>query len=257
MHETPTLDGMPDFHDTLEFLRHRHHLSRESAAQQAGFSGSYLNRLIRDRTNPGHRVFAKLARAFDLDPLQRRHLQELWQPSADLPPAEELRQRLIGQGVQAHLDELDARKVLAVCCDPLRTVLHGNQIFRSTVPGLAEADDNFSLWMFSPAARDSIVNWESEIRYTVAILRGTLGRYRDLPRARSLFRKLRATPEFPGLWDSTPMQVAYGCRRPAPINLRAPWTNQPRSLSLEISEYGESSDVFIANGVFGTRAIAC
>ncbi|WP_431952289.1 hypothetical protein [Nocardia lijiangensis] len=53
------------------------------------------------------------------------------------------------------------------------------------------------------------------------------------------------------------MQVAYGCRRPAPINLHAPWTNQPLTLSLEISEYGESLDVLIAYGLYDTPAIAC
>ncbi|MET8779472.1 hypothetical protein ABZV58_31115 [Nocardia sp. NPDC004654] len=136
-------------------------------------------------------------------------------------------------------------------------MLVGNRIFHRMVPGLAEADNNLSLWMFSPAARDSIDNWDSEIRHTVAILRGTFGRYRDHPQAQSLFRKLRAIPEFCRLWDSTPLQVAYGCRRLAPINLHAPCTNQPLSLSLEISEDGECPDILIAYGLFDTRAIAC
>ncbi|WP_431957974.1 hypothetical protein [Nocardia lijiangensis] len=257
MQEAPILDGMPDFHDTLEFLRLRDRRSRADVATAARISTSHLDKIVGNRITPGRNSFDKLTHAFDLDLDQRQHLQELWQPSRGLPHAEELRQRLTSHGVQADLDDLDARDVLAVYFDPFRTVLHGNRIFRRTVPGLAEADNNFSLWMFSPAARDCIDNWESEIPYTVAILRGTLGRYRDHPRARSLFRKLRATPEFPRLWDTTPMQVAYECRRLAPINLHAPWTNQPRSLSLAIGEYGESPDVLIAYGVFDTLAIAC
>ncbi|MCP2320944.1 Helix-turn-helix domain-containing protein [Nocardia amikacinitolerans] len=257
MQEAPILDEMPDFHDTLEFLRLRDRRSRSDVARSAHISTSHLDKIIANRTIPGPNAFAKLTDAFDLEPAQRQHLYELWQPSRALPHAEELRQRLTIAGVQTYLDDLNTRDVLAVCVDPLRTVLHGNRIFHRTVPGLAEADNNFGLWMFSPAARDNVVNWESEIRYTVAILRGTLGRYRDHPRAQSLFRKLRATPEFPRLWDTSPMQVAYGCHRLAPINLHAPWTNQPRSLSLAISEYGESPDVLIAYGVFDTHAIAC
>ncbi|MCP2298355.1 Helix-turn-helix domain-containing protein [Nocardia amikacinitolerans] len=257
MHKVPILDGMPDFHDTLEFLRLRDRRSRADVASSARISTSHLDKIMANRTIPGPNSFAKLTQAFDLEPAQRQHLYELWQPSRGLPHPEQLRQRLASQGVQAHLDDLATRDVLAVYVDPLRTVLAGNQIFHRTVPGLAAADNNLSLWMFSPAARASIANWDSEIRHTVAILRGTLGRYRDHPRAQSLFRKLRATPEFPRFWDSTPMQVAYGCRRPAPIHLHAPWTNQPLSLSLEISEYGESPDVLIAYGLFDTHAIAC
>ncbi|WP_435593857.1 hypothetical protein [Nocardia sp. bgisy118] len=257
MQEAPILDAMPDFHDTLEFLRLRDRRSRADVARSADISTSHLDKIVANRIIPGPNSFAKLTHAFDLDFDQRQHLHELWQPSRGLPHAQELRQRLTSAGVQADLDGLDTRDVLAVYFDPLRTVLHGNRIFHRTVPGLAEADNNYSLWMFSPTARDNIDNWESEIRHTVAILRGTFGRYRDLPRARSLFMKLRATPDFSRLWDSTPMQVAYECRRLAPINLRAPWTNQPRSVSLGIGEYGESPDVLIGYGVSDTPAIAC
>ncbi|WP_280473008.1 helix-turn-helix domain-containing protein [Nocardia asiatica] len=256
MRKAPALDGMPDFHDSLEWLRHRHHLSRESAAQHAGFSSSYLHRLIRNRTYPGPRVFTKLADAFDLDSSQRRHLHELWQPSLELPPAEELRQRLTGLGIQAHLDHLDTRYTLAVYLDPLRTVLHGNRIFHRMVPGLAEADNNYFQWMFSPAARDRIHNWDNEARYTVTILRGPLGRYRDLPRARMLFQRLRTTPEFPRIWESTPMQVTYDRPRPTPIHVHTPGTDKPLPLNLEISDYPDCPHVLLAYGLYDTSAIA-
>ncbi|MGY1946221.1 helix-turn-helix domain-containing protein [Nocardia asiatica] len=256
MRKAPPLDGMPDFHNSLEWLRHRDHLTRESAAQQAGFSSSYLNKLIRDRISPGPRVFAKLAHAFDLDPSQRRHLHELWQPSDDLPPAEQLRQHLTVLGIQTHLDHLDNRQALAVYLDPLRTVLHGNRTFHRMVPSIAEADNNYFQWMFSPAARDHIHNWDNEARYTATILRGTLGRYRNLPRARTLFRKLRTTPEFPRIWETTPMQVTYDRPRPTPIHIRTPGTDEPLSLNLEISDYPDCPHVLLAYGLYDTSAIA-
>ncbi|MEU2043304.1 helix-turn-helix domain-containing protein [Nocardia niwae] len=255
MQKAPALDGMPDFHDSLEWLRHHHHLSRESTAQHAGFSSSYLNRLIQHRTYPGPGVFTKLADAFDLDPAQRRHLHELWQPSLELPPTEQLRQHLTALGIHAHLDHLDTRDTLAVYLDPLRTVLHGNRIFHRIVPGLPEADNNYFQWMFSPAARDRIHDWDNEARYTVTILRGTLGRYRDLPRARTLFQRLRTTPEFPSIWESTPMQVTYDRPRPTPIHVRTPGTDKPLPLSLEISDYPDCPHVLLAYGLYDTSAI--
>ncbi len=251
------LDGMPDFHETVELLRRKHHLSRESNAHQAGISASYLNQIIQNRTNPGPVVFDKLIRTFDLDPSLRRHVDELWQPSAELPPAEELRRRLTNLGVQVHLDNLDHHEIMGVYFDPLLTVLHGNQILHHLMPGLAEADDSIMKWMLSPAARDSIDNWHNELRFTISILRTALGRYRDLPRARQLFQDLRTNPAFRDAWSATPMHVTHYWTRPAPLRIRMPGTTKPIALSIEIDQHGLDSDIFIAHGLYNTCAIAC
>ncbi len=257
MSKSPMLAGMPDFHDSVEYLRHQHHLSRESAAHEAGFSGSYLHQLIRKRTTPGPRVFAKLADSFDLDTSQRQHLYDLWQPSAYLPAAAELRRHLTEFGVQHHLDHLDSREIVAAYFDPLQTVLHGNHLFHRVMPGLAEADDNILQWILSTAGRDNIEHWEYELRYVVTLVRAALGRYRDLPRARTLFRTLRTHPEFRRAWDSTPMQVTYRWSRPAPTDIRIPGTNKHLSLSFEVDEYSACPDVLITHGLYNTPAIAC
>ncbi|MGS2807731.1 hypothetical protein [Nocardia sp. MW-W600-9] len=55
--------------------------------------------------------------------------------------------------MRAHLDHLDTHEILAVYIDPLATVLHGNRTFQRTVPGLADADNNLALWMFTPPQR--------------------------------------------------------------------------------------------------------
>uniref|UniRef100_UPI001C2D867D hypothetical protein n=1 Tax=Nocardia barduliensis TaxID=2736643 RepID=UPI001C2D867D len=49
------------------------------------------------------------------------------------------------------------------------------------------------------------------------------------------------------------MQVTYDRPRPTPIHVRTPGTDQPLSLSLEISDYGECPDVLLA---YGTPALA-
>ncbi|WP_433759558.1 hypothetical protein [Nocardia sp. CA-135398] len=251
MGQAPIPAGLPDFHDSLEFLRRHHHLSRESAAQNAGISTSYLNKLAQNRKLlPRRNIVTKLARSYGLDSWQQRHLHELWEPSAHLTPAGELLHRITGLGVRAHLDHLDTREVLAVYIDPLATVLAGNWTFHRTVPGLADAGNNLALWMFTPTARRTIDNWDDEARLTVTILRGALGRYRDVPRARQLFQTLRANTEFAHIWDSTVLQVAYGRRYPAPIRLHTPDATEPLPLSLEISEFTDCADVLVAYGIF-------
>ncbi|WP_433195794.1 helix-turn-helix domain-containing protein [Nocardia sp. CA-107356] len=255
--QAPIPAGLPDFHDSLEFLRRHHHLSRESAAQHAGISTSYLNRLAQNRKLfPRRNVVTKLAHSYGLDPCQQRYLHELWEPSAHLPSADEMRHRLTSLGVPAHLDYLDTREVLAVYIDPLRTVLQGNQIFHRTVPGLADAGNNLALWIFTATARRIIDNYDDEARLAVTILRAALGRYRDLPRARHLFQTLCADPEFTRLWESTTLQVAYGRPSPAPIRLRTPDTDEPRTLNLEISEFTDCADVLVAYGIYTPPASA-
>ncbi|MET7769068.1 hypothetical protein [Nocardia sp. NPDC005366] len=259
MREDPTLPGMPNLIDSLEFLRHRRHLSRESTAKEAGFSGGRLNQINQKRTAPGPAVFKKLLTAFDtdLDTDQRRHLRELKKPSLYLPTTGELRQRLTRQGVDAHLNYLDTRNMLALCIDPLRFVLHANQTFHRMVPGLAEVDNNYVRWLFTPAARDRITDWDTEVIHTITILRANLGRYRALPRARDLYRQLRATPGFTPIWDATTMQVAYGCPHNQLLHIHTPDTDETSTLRLEISDYGGCPETLLIHGFPDACAIAC
>ncbi|MBF6366876.1 helix-turn-helix domain-containing protein [Nocardia puris] len=254
---SPALTGMPDFHDSVEYLRHHLNLSREALAHHAGISVSYLHQLIQKRTTPGPRAFDGLVRVFDLTPAQRRHLHELIQPSADLALAADMRRHLTNLGVHAHLNHLDTRDILAAYTDPLQTVLHANRTFYRVMPGLAEAGHNIIRWMLTPAARDILDNWDDELRYFVALLRPALGRHRDLPRARTLFRNLRAHTEFRDAWDNTPMHVAYDASRPTPFSIHIPCTNQPVLLSIEIDQYNACPDICLTHGLYNTATLAC
>ncbi|WP_043660436.1 MmyB family transcriptional regulator, partial [Nocardia thailandica] len=187
---TDVLSGMPDFHDTLEFLRHKRQLSRESTATQAGFSISRLNEIIQHRTPPGPKLKKGLYAFFDLTPTQQRHLDDLLRPSATLPTITGLRQYLADQNVQTHLDHLDRCEVMGAYLDPLQNVLHANQAFYRMTPGLADADHNIVAWMCCQTARDLIEDWHEHLLYNIRNLRTSLGRYRDAPRARALFQTL-------------------------------------------------------------------
>ncbi|RBO78361.1 MmyB family transcriptional regulator [Nocardia puris] len=254
---SPALTGMPDFHHSVEHLRHHHNLSRESVAHQAGISVSYLHQLIQKRTIPGPRAFDGLVRVFDLTPAQRRHLHELIQPSAELALTADMRRHLTNLGVHAHLNHLDTRDILAAYTDPLQTVLHANRTFHRVMPGLAEADHNIIQWMLTPTARDIIDNWDGELRYFVTLLRPALGRHRDAPRARTLFRNLRTHREFREAWDSTPMQVAYDTSRPAPFQITLPCTTQTLALSIEIDQYNACPDVCLTHGLYNPAERTC
>ncbi|MFD3430737.1 MmyB family transcriptional regulator [Nocardia fluminea] len=257
MFNPPLLLGMPDFHDSVEYLRHNRNLSRESTAQKAGISSSSLNKLILQRKIPGPTVFDKLVQFFDLTPTQARHLQDLLQPSGRLKSIDELRRRLTDQGLQAHLDRLNQHEILGAYLDPLQTVLHGNQVLHRMMPGLDKADHNVIRWMLTPAARDRVYGWHGELLDLVRNLRTVLARYRHDPRAQELFQTLRKDIAFRSAWDGTPMQVTYDWPRNTPMRLRIPGTSKPLALNLEINEYGACSEVLVVHGLYSTPAIAC
>lgn len=248
---------MPDFYDWL--LRARLHLglSRESAAQRAGISTSYVNRIERDHAHPAREVVERLARAYHLNPWQQRHTFDLWEPSATLPPTADLRCHVEGPAVQAHLDHLDARYVASAYITPLSTVLQSNRTFEQAVPGLADCDHNLALWFFTPTARHVIDHWDHEALGWVAVIRAMLGRYRDTPQAQQLLRKLRATNDFHRLWERNQLQVAYGRRTAPPIRLRLPCAPIPVSISPQVTEFGDRTDLLVVYGVVEAPAIAC
>ncbi|MBW0272524.1 hypothetical protein ATM97_20300 [Nocardia sp. MH4] len=253
----PLLPGMPDFHDSVEYLRLSRNLSREATAQQAGISISRLNQLIWQRQIPGTKVFDKLVRFHGLSPAQRRHWEDLLQPSRPLVSTDELRRRLTAHRVQDHLDVLDQHEILGGYLDPLQTVLMGNEVLHRMMPGLDQVDHNIIRWMLTPAAHDRVYGWHGELLGLARNLRTVLARYRDDPRAQELFHTLRKDIAFRSAWDGTPMQVTYDWPRTTPMYLRIPGTSKPLALNLEINEFGACSEVLVVHGLYSTPAIAC
>ncbi|WP_280335718.1 helix-turn-helix domain-containing protein [Nocardia wallacei] len=245
---------MPDFHHWISTCRSRHHLTIETAAVSAGITVSHLNKIEYGRRHPSRAATERLMNAYDLDSWQRRHTLDLWAPSQNLTPVEDLRRHLTTPAVHAHLDHLDARGVLAVYVDPLGTVLAANHAFHQTFPGLDDLDGSLPAWFFTPAARAHLPQWDFEAAHCVAILRGTLGRYRDTPDATRLLRKLRRDDDFTRLWAD--YRVAYGRRATKPIQLRPPHCDATVDLSFQVSEFARP-DILITYGVCDHPAIAC
>ncbi|MGN2638423.1 MmyB family transcriptional regulator [Nocardia takedensis] len=126
--------------------------------------------------------------------------------------------------------------------------MHGNKTFHRSVPGLDEAEHNYIQWIFSRHARRIVVDWESEARLAVAILRAVLGRYRNLPRARRLFHTLMSNPDFARIWRATPMHVAYGRDYPAPIRVHTPHSDEPQPCHLTLTDYDGCDNIVVAYG---------
>ena len=244
--------GIPELRKAVEFLSLEQGLTRTDLARQVGISVGYLNGFIRGRKHPRNEIKARVINSFPLRDAQRRHLFELAQPSQHLPPTDELHRCITKLGAQDHLADLDAYGYVGLYLDPLRNILCGNESFHQLVPGLAAVDHNYVRWMFSPEARRLVVNWPDEARLAVIILRSSLGRFRDDPRARELFETLMRDRDFARLWKSTTMQVAYGRDIPTPMLVHTPDATEPQPLDLEISQYNGCEYVIFANGGYET-----
>ncbi|MEV0359382.1 helix-turn-helix domain-containing protein [Nocardia sp. NPDC050697] len=247
---------MPDLSQWLSWARRRAGLSQEGAAREAGISYSYLKRIERQKLRPTRKVLDSLTAAYRLDHWQRRHARELWEPSAELLPADELRHHLANPRIQAHLHQLDFRNVASAHLDPLENVLSGNRSFHLAVPGLGEADDNLALWLFSSTGRRVVAHWSYEARECVTAVRAALGRYRDTTQAQRLLAKLRADDDFTRLWASTRLQVSYSRHSTTTLRPLSPDGPQAVPISFQISEVADRDDILVAVGIDNNAAAA-
>ncbi|MFC3961640.1 MmyB family transcriptional regulator [Nocardia jiangsuensis] len=241
---------MPDLYRWLTLVRKRLDLSQEPAAHAAGISSSYLRHIERQQMRPTRKVLEVLMAVYQLDPPQKRHTQQLWEPSAELLPAQELRRHLDTPAIREHLNRLGLRHVPTAYLDPLATVLHGNPSFRLAFPDLGEADDNLPLWLFSPTGRRVVANWEYEARECVTAMRAALGRYRDTPQARRLLEHLLTDNDFERLWQSTRLEVSYSRHATTTLRPLYPDSTAPMPLSFQITEVADRDDILVATGIY-------
>ncbi|WP_167331907.1 helix-turn-helix domain-containing protein, partial [Nocardia cerradoensis] len=114
---------MPDLHIWLDQVRQERGWSREIAAARARISTAYLFKIEHGRSVPTIDTLASIVRGYDLDPTQRRHTYDLWNPPQRLPADDELRRQIATPEVNAHLAYLDAADIICAYTTPLSTVL--------------------------------------------------------------------------------------------------------------------------------------
>jgi transcriptional regulator with XRE-family HTH domain len=195
-------------------------LRREEVALLAGVSTDYYARLEQGRRIvPSPAVIAALARALDLDPAGRSHLEDLIgiaSPSGRTKGATPGVQR-IRPGVQQLLDNLDTVPVLVLGRGS--NVLAANRLARALFADFEQMparERNYARWiLLDPAARDLFVDWDQQARAAVESLRLEFGAHPDDRSTAELIDDLQArSPEFDRWWNEHRVyQRTYGTKQ--------------------------------------------
>ncbi|OBA56087.1 hypothetical protein A5780_24430 [Nocardia sp. 852002-20019_SCH5090214] len=245
---------MPNLHTWLDQLRQERGWSREIAAARARISTAYLFKIEHGLSVPTIDTLAKIVRGYELDPAQRRHTYDLWNPPLRLPADDELRHQIATPEVNAHLAHLDSARIICAYTTPLSTVLTASDRLYDALPGLRQAGNNIALWFFQPAARELVVDWDDEAPHVVAALRAAIGPYRLSHHALALLRTLAANPRFAALWTTHPATVSYGRPAGKPVLLRHSNSPGPVAISLQISEFHSPHAILVAYAISNASA---
>ncbi|MEW2291304.1 helix-turn-helix transcriptional regulator [Streptomyces sp. NPDC006743] len=191
-------------------------LRREELALLAGISATWYTYLEQGRDiRTSEQVLGALASALRLDAYERGHLFRL---AGQAPEAE-----VESPAGEALSPEVAAVPLLlqphpAYVIGGTYDVLAHNRAAGELFPCLAAGADrpvNFARWVFlDPAAREFVVDWETEARGLLARLRTLAGRHPGDPRYPRLVEELRAgSPEVRAWWPRYDVQAQGGGRK--------------------------------------------
>ncbi|HYJ70239.1 MAG TPA: helix-turn-helix transcriptional regulator [Nocardioidaceae bacterium] len=176
-------------------------LRREEVAQLAGLSVDYYVRLEQGRAaHPSESVLDAIARALQLDEVERAHLYQLARPKPKRrrPPKREQ----VRPGIRQLLDRLDG--VPAFVLGRRMDVLAWNRLgasLHADFDGLPPRERNMARLIFlDPASIDHYPEWERVARDTVGILRGLAGRHSDDQQLAELIGELSMNSEHFRRW---------------------------------------------------------
>jgi len=176
-------------------------LRREEVAQLASISTTYYTFLEQDRdVHPSRQVLDALARALRLAPAERAHLHELahGHPAPTAPGTAET----LAPAVAALVDRLDPHP--AYVTGRRFDVLAANRAARALWtdwPALPPQERNMLWWMFTaPAARTTLIQWETEASALLARFRAAADRHPDEPEFATLIQRLQAASAEARAW---------------------------------------------------------
>ena len=171
---TPEQAGVPTFHGT----RRVPGLRREEVAHLAGVSVDYYTRIERGKIDGASlEVLEAIARALQLDDVERDHLMDLVQIKRPKPVARRPVPSRVPTSVQQVLDSIT---VPAVVQNAHLDLVAANTIAKAVYS--LPADDralprnNARFTFLDPQAAEFYRDWESVKRNTVALLRAAAGR---------------------------------------------------------------------------------
>jgi transcriptional regulator with XRE-family HTH domain len=170
-------------------------LRREEVAQLAGVSMDYYVRLEQGRAaHPSESVLDAIARALELDDVERSHLHGLARPAQTRPRP---RPERVRPELRRLLDRLGGvpafvlgRRMDILAWNRLAAALHAD------LDGLPPRERNIARLLFlDPASHDRYPEWRQVARETVGLLRRLAGRYPDDPRLAELIGELSMKSE--------------------------------------------------------------
>lgn len=189
-------------------------LRREELALLAGMSATWYTYLEQGRdVRASDQVLDALASALRLDRHERAHLFRLAghtpQAGTDEPEPLDPDAAAVPHLIQPHA---------AYIIDGTYDVLSRNRAAEELFPRLTATEGrppNFARWTFlEPAARDVLVEWESEARGLLARLRTLAGRHPGDARYTRLADELTArSPDARAWWPRYDVQVRHGGRK--------------------------------------------
>ncbi|MEU8899326.1 helix-turn-helix domain-containing protein [Nocardia sp. NPDC048505] len=222
-------------------------ITQDELARRGGFSNSLVRKIESNNHLPDRLIVDQIINVLGLDEAQQRLLTELWYPAIDLTPIDYLRSRFTDAGGLETLEYHHRHGTPAMAHNFIWDVLAANSSAKQLMPGIEEAENNYLLWTFSPAARPAFADWDHEAPQLAAIALGVLARHRQAPRAQHVYNELLRKPEFAKLMPRT-TTVAYGCQPDKLIHRFDATTGDSISMSVQTSDHFGTHEVFLTCG---------
>lgn len=176
-------------------------LSREWVATSAKISISYLIRMEQGSAeNPSPELLRRLAKTFELNPVQAQHLHDLAQQSQLMPSDDRAIPPVITQVMREHVDHLSPH--LCGYVNERWDVLYTNSEYARIYRGIVGVG-NVLKWFFRvPESQEIMMEWDAEARLTVAWYRALMVRSSESPELDELLDDLAADAAFREMWNA-------------------------------------------------------
>ena len=179
-------------------------LRREEVSYLANVSVTYYTWLEQGReVNPSPDVLMNISHALKLDEDERKHLFELANVDPAIAGAAPSRRRPDAGFLQAIVDQLRYPSFVTDEATDLIAWNRSAELIVADFGSMPESERYMMNIMFTHADyRRKLVNWEAYARYSTAMLRATLDRYKHNPLYMERFEKLKRESEIFGkYWE--------------------------------------------------------